>query len=197
MRSLLTTLSEAKLLRARIARLREDGRSYSEIARLLDIKKATVAYHCRRLGHPPDRRAARRYDWQAVQASHDAGMSVRDLIDKYGFSSASWHKAVLRGEIRPRPAHPTLEELLVQGRRTHRSHLRERIIREGLKKDECERCGTSEWLGKPLSPQLHHVNGDGLDNRLENLQLLCPNCHAQTDNWGGRNRGRSRPAAAG
>jgi hypothetical protein len=43
---------------------------------------------------------------------------------------------------------------------------------------------------------LHHVNGDGLDNRLENLQILCPNCHAQTDTWGGRNKGRRLRAAA-
>jgi 5-methylcytosine-specific restriction endonuclease McrA len=35
--------------------------------------------------------------------------------------------------------------------------------------------------------QLHHVNGKGKDNRLENIVFLCPNCHAKTDNWGGRN----------
>ncbi len=42
-----------------------------------------------------------------------------------------------------------------------------------------------------LSLELHHVNGDGQDNRLENLMLLCPNCHSQTDTWGARNKGRS------
>lgn len=42
---------------------------------------------------------------------------------------------------------------------------------------------------------LHHVNGDGLDNRLDNLQILCPNCHSQTPNFGVKNRARRRRAA--
>ena len=50
----------------------------------------------------------------------------------------------------------------------------------------CEICGLTEWLGRPLSMALHHVNGDGRDNRLENLQFLCPDCHSQTDNFSGR-----------
>ena len=44
--------------------------------------------------------------------------------------------------------------------------------------------------GRPLSLELHHANGDGTDNRIENLQLLCPSCHSQTDTWGGRNARR-------
>ncbi|MFL5894536.1 MAG: HNH endonuclease signature motif containing protein, partial [Thermoleophilaceae bacterium] len=83
-----------------------------------------------------------------------------------------------------------IDELLVAGRKTHRWHLRRRLIALGLKENRCEVCGISDWLGKPLSLELHHVNGDGLDNRLENLQLLCGNCHSQTGNWGGRNARR-------
>ena len=41
---------------------------------------------------------------------------------------------------------------------------------------------------------LHHVNGDGSDNRLENLQMLCPNCHSQTENFAGRKRRALRAA---
>ena len=48
-------------------------------------------------------------------------------------------------------------------------------------------CGLTSWRGKPLALALHHINGDRLDNRLENLALLCPNCHSQTDNFSGRN----------
>ena len=66
------------------------------------------------------------------------------------------------------------------------AHFKSRLLREGLKENRCEICGLSEWLGNPFSLELHHVNGRGNDNRLENLQLLCGNCHSQTDNWGGR-----------
>jgi 5-methylcytosine-specific restriction endonuclease McrA len=84
-----------------------------------------------------------------------------------------------------------VEQLLV-GRR-NRSLLKARLVKLGLLVEACATCGASEWRGRPLSVELHHVNGDGSDNRLENLQLLCPNCHSLTDSWGGRNRGRLRP----
>lgn len=80
------------------------------------------------------------------------------------------------------------------GRRTQRGHLKLRLIAEGLKEPRCEECGLAEWRGRPLSIAIHHVNGDGQDNRLENLVFLCPNCHSQTDTFGGRNGHRRRNA---
>lgn len=84
-----------------------------------------------------------------------------------------------------------LNELLVEGKRRGRFNLKSRLIEAGFKESRCERCGISEWRGKPLNMQLHHINGDGMDNRLENLELLCANCHSQTETYGGRN-GRRR-----
>jgi hypothetical protein len=71
-----------------------------------------------------------------------------------------------------------------------RHNVKLRLIAEGPKENRCEACGLTEWRGGPLSMALHHVNGDGRDNRIENLRLLCPNCHSQTENFAGRGRGR-------
>lgn len=78
-----------------------------------------------------------------------------------------------------------LEQVLTKDSEYNRTKLKERLIASGLKENKCECCGITEWNGKPISFQLHHINGIHNDNRLSNLQLLCPNCHSQTENFGG------------
>jgi 5-methylcytosine-specific restriction endonuclease McrA len=86
-----------------------------------------------------------------------------------------------------------LEELLVDSSRRDRGNLKRRLFGAGLKEPHCEICGMDTWRGLPISLQLHHVNGSRFDNRVENLQILCPNCHSLTDSYGGR---RGSPAQA-
>ena len=172
--------------------------TYSQIAAELGLAKSVVAYHARRIGIPADDRFARRYDWDQVQRLYDSGLTVRECAEHFGFSLASWQKAVRRGVVKARSRIIPIEDLLVADRpQTSRSHFKERLFEAGLKENICEICGLTEWLGKPLSMALHHINGDAADNRLENIQMLCPNCHAQTDTYGGRNgHRRPRPEAA-
>jgi DNA-binding CsgD family transcriptional regulator len=175
-----------------VANLLAEGFSHVEIARQLRLSKQTITYHARRLGSAVEEQFGRRYDWRAIQLYYDEGHGVRQCMEAFGFSSASWLNAVKRGAIVPRPSATPMSELLVAGTYRGRHNLKLRLIKEGLKQNRCERCGLGEWRGNVLSLALHHVNGDRLDNRLGNLELLCPNCHSQTDTYSGRN-GHRRP----
>lgn len=56
-----------------------------------------------------------------------------------------------------------------------------------LRGHKCNKCGLTEWLGVPIPLEIHHKDGDHLNNELDNLELCCPNCHALTENWRGKN----------
>ena len=167
------------------------GHTRAEIARTLGVTKSTVAYHVRH-AREPDPRFRRRYDWRLVQVYYDEGHSVNQCVAYFGFSKKTWHAAKNRGDIKTRPAAMPLEELL--GAPRDRGHLKSRLSKEGLLAPRCAECGLGKWRGRPIALELHHINGRGQDNRLENLTLLCPNCHSQTDSWGGRNSGGPTPA---
>jgi len=168
------------------------GMSQAQIAFELGLSKGTVCYHARQLGMTSDPRLGKRYDWAAIQAAHDAGLTRHQCLKKFGCSSAAWYDAVKRGALTPRPSAIPLAELLVAGTPRGRGHIKQRLLKAGLKDGSCEECGLDEWRGQPLRTTLHHINGDPYDHRLENLRFLCPNCHSQTPNYGGRN-GHLRP----
>ena len=106
---------------------------------------------------------------------------VKNVIEKYKLSTTHFTNEV---ESKKGVKHLTNEEAFSnRGKFYNLSALKKRILKYNIKSYKCECCGISNWVGKPLSLQIHHINGNRFDNRIENLQLLCPNCHSQTDNF--------------
>ncbi|MEA2719497.1 MAG: hypothetical protein QOJ39_1361 [Candidatus Eremiobacteraeota bacterium] len=127
----------------------------------------------------------KRYDWAHIQAHYNEG-HARACRRTFGMASAAWWKAVQRGDITVRPMKQPLERMLCPT--VARCTVKRRLIMAGILKNVCDECGISEWRGKPLSIQIDHRNGIRNDNRLDNLRILCPNCHSQTETFGARNK---------
>lgn len=103
-------------------------------------------------------------------------------IVRLNLDTGHWESRQKRRIIRP------IKEIIVQ----HSPYLgstdalKKRLINASLLEYKCYNCSIVEWNGEKLSLQLDHINGDRYDNRLENLRLLCPNCHSQTSTYAGK-----------
>ena len=80
-----------------------------------------------------------------------------------------------------------LKEYLEKSQDIQSNKVRTKLLNEGLKEHKCECCGLSVWMGKPIPLELHHKDGNKNHNELDNYELLCPNCHAFTDSYRGKN----------
>jgi hypothetical protein len=140
---------------------------------------------------------------EAVRACH----SIRAVLKRIGLVPAGGNYEVVRKRIqalnldtshfkgqghlrglthtwRRRP----LEEILVRGRLENTWRLKNRLISEGLKAERCEACGRNRWMRQTIPLEIHHRDGDRTNNLLHNIELLCPNCHALTDNYRGKKK---------
>jgi hypothetical protein len=141
----------------------------------------------------PFRDRRRKYDWSEVQAYFDAGHVYAECMAHFGFQADTWTAAVGRGELKARAR--ALPVALMLERKMHRGSIKRRLLGLGLLSDCCSRCGIREWRGRPLAIHIDHINGVEDDWRLENLRMLCPNCHSQTPTFSGRNLKRRAVAS--
>ena len=106
--------------------------------------------------------------------SHIKKVSVDFNIDFSHFTGRGWNK----GKTFPQRGRPIEFYLVNHGPFIHSHKLKIKLIKCGIKKEECEECKIQTWDGHIIPIELDHINNDHYDNRLENLKILCPNCHA-------------------
>jgi hypothetical protein len=118
--------------------------------------------------------------------------TVQRWATTWGISSDHFDANAARRATRGAHAKP-LEVITVKNSTYQRGQLKDRLFAEGIKQRACELCGQGEiWNGRPMSLVLDHINGVSNDHRLENLQIVCPNCAATLDTHCGRNLPRER-----
>ena len=103
-------------------------------------------------------------------------------IDISHFSGQGWNKGNYIGPKRP------IEYYLKKNSVVQSFKLKKRLISENIFERKCYNCKQTTWLEKDIPLELHHIDGDHSNNELSNLTLLCPNCHALTDNYRGKNK---------
>lgn len=103
-------------------------------------------------------------------------------LDTSHFIGQGWSKKQIIGPKRP------IEDYLSNKYEIQSYKLKLRLLNEKYFESQCYQCSCIQWLGQPIPLELHHIDGNHKNNSLSNLTLLCPNCHALTDNYRGKNK---------
>lgn len=103
-------------------------------------------------------------------------------IDISHFTLQAWNKGKTIGPKR------SIEDYLSNKRTIQSWKLKKRLLQDKFFDPKCYKCMNELWLDKPIPLELHHIDGDNTNNNLSNLILLCPNCHALTDNYRAKNK---------
>lgn len=104
---------------------------------------------------------------------------VKYQIDISHFTGKGWNKNLV---FKPNPPIPT-SELLINNSNYQSHKLRKRLLKENYFEYKCYNCNLTEWMNQPITLELEHIDGNHTNNQIENLTLLCPNCHSLTPSW--------------
>lgn len=145
----------------------------SAVEAIKDKSLCSVSAVLKKLGMPPESGSTHRL--------------IRTIATKYGLDTSHW-----LGQAWARGIHESKKSdadyFCIRKARISGEWLLKSILRRGLATRQCNQCKLTTWMKKPIPIEVHHINGNPLDNRIQNLEVLCCNCHALTPNFGRKNR---------
>jgi len=150
----------------------------------------------------------RKYTKEQLIEAVTNSVSIRQALQQLGVSAYGGNYRVIKGYIeklslstshmlgkarnkgQKLPNKRPIEDYLSNSKYIQSNKLRKRLLRDKIFEHKCSSCNSSSWLGKPIPLELDHKNGNHKDNSLDNLRLLCPNCHALTPTYRGKNKSK-------
>lgn len=199
-----------------ILKLRKEGLTYGEIVKKLNVTKSIVAYYCNenRFDENKDKikeKSKLEYEQIIINFIKDSNninqvckklnirptnvnyLKINKIIDKYNLNIDHFCLDLTKNNKLY-----TFDEIFCKNS-LYKSYslLKNKLIKLKIKEHKCEKCNNAEWLNEPIPLELHHIDGIKTNLEIDNLQLLCPNCHAQTDNYTGKNVKNSLPKING
>ena len=123
--------------------------------------------------------------------------TLKNVVAKYGIDTShfsyNYAKTHNGRHYERRLSNRTDDEIFANGARIKVDNLKKAYIERVLHgKAHCELCGLESWRGKEIIFQIHHIDGNHMNHEKANLQLLCPNCHSQTDTFSNRKRNKDK-----
>lgn len=147
-----------------------------------------------------------KYTFEQLTEAVRISTSMRQVLVRLNVAPYGGNYDVLRGKLkalrldtshfvgrawsrnRQLPPRTPLERYLDGTQPVQSYKLKNRLLKAGVLEPRCDACRLHVWLGQPIPLELDHINGNNTDNRLENLRLLCPNCHALTPTYRSKKR---------